>query len=296
MADDAPQTHIYKAVSGCDICLDVYRASQGGSPSPCVVWIHGGNMTGGSRRGVHPMVLGLGYTVVAIDYRLAPETKLPEIVADVGDALQWIREMGSGSYDINPELLGVIGHSAGGYLALMSGTFRLPPQALVTFYGFGDIAGDWVTAPVAMPSDTPSLTSTQAAEAHRREPVSDASRRTYDIGPFDTHCVRNGLWPYAISGRHPHEDPGFFSAYCPLRNVTSDYPPTMLVHGDCDNGVPLEQSAMMADELARNDVPAELVTIAGGTHSFDRIGPPEQARYAYERVSAFLNVHLGKNV
>lgn len=37
---------------------------------------------------------------------------------------------------------------------------------------------------------------------------------------------------------------------------------------------------------------AELVTIQGGTHSFDRIGPPEQAKYAYDKVSEFLGQHL----
>ena len=100
-------------------------------------------------------------------------------------------------------------------------------------------------------------------------------------------------WPSTgISGRHTQIDPAFFSPYCPLQNVTAGYPPTMLVHGDCDDGVPHEQAAMMADELARNKVPTELVTIAGGTHSFDRIGPPAQARYAYGRVSAFLGQHL----
>jgi len=294
MADAVPQTHTYKTMSGCDTRLDVYSGPQVASPAPCVVWIHGGNLTGGSRRGVHPMVLGLGYTVVAIDYRLAPESKLPEIIADVSDALAWVRDKGPALYDIDCERLGVIGHSAGGYLALMSGTFPTPPRALVTFYGYGDIAGDWATTPGARSSDIPAMSGSEAEEARRRPPVSDISERTYDIRPFDRYCVENGHWPYAITGRHPRAEPGFFSTYCPIQNITSAYPPTMLLHGDCDDGVPLEQSAMMAEELARNGVPAELVTITGGTHSFDRIGPPAQARHAYERVSAFLDEHLGR--
>jgi len=256
------------------------------------MWIHGGNLTGGSRRGVHPKVLELGYTVVSIDYRLAPETKLPEIVADVSDALEWIRDKGAAQYGTDPERVGVIGHSSGGHLALLLGTIQSPPRALVSFYGYGDITGDWATAPLGSESEGTGITSGEAAEAHHRPPVSDISLRAYDIRPFEAYCLWHGLWPYAISGRYLHTDPEFFSTYSPLQRVTTDYPPTIFLHGDCDSATPHEQSELMVAELARNNVPAELVTIQGGTHSFDRIGPPEQAKYAYDKVSEFLGQHL----
>jgi acetyl esterase/lipase len=65
--------------------------------------------------------LAAGYTVVAIDYRLAPETKLPGILEDVQDAYGWLRKTAT-ELRIDPTRIGIVGHSAGGYLALMAGS------------------------------------------------------------------------------------------------------------------------------------------------------------------------------
>ena len=90
------------------------------------------------------------YIVAAIDYRLAPTTKLNEILEDVSDAFHWLREQGPELFNIDPERIGVLGSSAGGYLALMSGlVVNPPPKAIVSLYGYGDIDGDWYTKPDA---------------------------------------------------------------------------------------------------------------------------------------------------
>jgi Tol biopolymer transport system component len=85
--------------------------------------------------------------VVSIDYRLAPETKLPEIVEDVQDAFRWIRAHAP-ELSIDPARVAACGGSAGGYLTLMSGFCVKPrPKALVSFWGYGDIVGDWYSRP-----------------------------------------------------------------------------------------------------------------------------------------------------
>ena len=72
--------------------------------------------------------------LVSIDYRLAPEVKLPAIIEDLKDAFTWIREKGPPLFHANPEKLVVSGGSAGGYLALMSGICVEPrPTALVAY-------------------------------------------------------------------------------------------------------------------------------------------------------------------
>ena len=96
------------------------------------------------RRNQRDLYLQAGYAVFAVDYRLAPETRLAEIVGDVRDALGWLRGEGARRLRIDPKRLAVVGHSAGGYLALMAGCVARPrPQALVAFYGYGDIIGEW---------------------------------------------------------------------------------------------------------------------------------------------------------
>ena len=133
------QTYTFKAVGDCEIRADVYSPASGGA-RPGIVWIHGGALISGSREVIQPGQLAnyleAGYVLISVDYRLAPETKLPEIIQDLRDAFQWVRERGPGLCGVDPNRLGVIGHSAGGYLTLMSGCCVAPsPQALVTFYG-----------------------------------------------------------------------------------------------------------------------------------------------------------------
>ena len=147
-----PQTYTYKTVGNCDIKADVYRHSDNPTPTAAIVYVHGGCLIYGSRKGINSKQLELylraGYTVISIDYRLAPETKLPEIITDLQDAFQWIRNSGLDLFLVDPERIAVVGHSAGGYLALMSGCCVAPrPKAIVSFYGYGDIVGDWYSKP-----------------------------------------------------------------------------------------------------------------------------------------------------
>ena len=77
------QTHTFKTVGDLKIQADVYRPDDT-KVRPVVVWIHGGALVMGSRKSVPQNLLDLcrdeGYALVSIDYRLAPEVKLPEIV------------------------------------------------------------------------------------------------------------------------------------------------------------------------------------------------------------------------
>ncbi len=96
-AKPSKKTFTYKTVQRCAIKADVYQG-VGSAPHPVVVWIHGGALIMGSRSGIDlallDKLLKAGYVVVSIDYRLAPETKLPAILEDVQDACKWIREKG----------------------------------------------------------------------------------------------------------------------------------------------------------------------------------------------------------
>jgi acetyl esterase/lipase len=116
----------------------------GGGRVPVIVWIHGGALIMGNRRSVRaPLRDALarsGFAQFSIDYRLAPETKLPAILEDVLDAFQWLRTEGTHRFRFDPERVGVVGHSAGGYLTLMAGVhLQQKPRALVSFYGYGDV-------------------------------------------------------------------------------------------------------------------------------------------------------------
>jgi acetyl esterase/lipase len=285
------QTYIYKTDGQCAIRADVYRAA-GDEIRPAILWIHGGALIFGNRGAINrahlTRYLEAGFVVVAIDYRLAPETKLPGILEDLEDAYRWMRLRGPELFRIDPDRIVVVGHSAGGYLTLVAG-YRLHPRprSLVAFYGYGDIVGDWYSKPDPFYLKEAKVTIEQALAGIRPDPISedlDFSARW----PFYLYCRQRGLWPKEVVGIDPAEGSRKFDAYCPIRNVTSDYPPTMLLHGDMDTDVPYQQSADMARELDRAAVAHELVTIPGGGHGFDREMTDPRIAGAFNKAITFL--------
>ena len=148
----SPQTHTYKTVGGLEIKADVYLPTDS-KIRPAIIWMHGGSLISGSREDPTEVnrYIQAGIAVVSIDYRLAPETKLPDILQDVRDAYQWLRSKGPGLFRIDPDRIAMVGHSAGGYLALAGGFILEPrPKAIVSFYGYGDVSGGWCTRAVPL--------------------------------------------------------------------------------------------------------------------------------------------------
>ncbi len=184
------QTFTYKTVDHCQLQADVYR-SPGPEVRPALVWIHGGALIAGSRAWIAryqvERYLAAGFCVIAVDYRLAPETKLPAIIEDLQDSLRWVREQGPDLFAVDPQRLAVVGHSAGGYLALMAGFAASPrPKAVVSFYGYGDITGPWYSQPDPFYRQQGLVTPEQAAAAVGKLPLAAADWN--DRSPFYLYC------------------------------------------------------------------------------------------------------------
>lgn len=100
--------------------VDYFPAKQGNAP--IVVFIHGGYWRALDKKNysfVAPPFIDSNCTVCSVNYRLAPEARLEEILDDVTRALHSIREHAT-AINGNPNALYVTGHSAGGHLALMT--------------------------------------------------------------------------------------------------------------------------------------------------------------------------------
>jgi acetyl esterase/lipase len=294
---ERPQTVTYRTVGSLAIPADVFRPA-GPGPHPVVLWIHGGALVFGDRsmlpKEERERYLRAGLAVVSIDYRLAPETKLDGILEDLDAAYAWLRRDGP-SLGLDPARLAVVGHSAGGYLALMAGVgFRPRPQAIVSFYGYGDVAGPWYTRPDPGYLRDPAVSPAEAERAVGREPLAqgDEARRFV----FYRYLRQRGLWPRLVAGHDPEREPRAFDALCPVRNVGPDTPPTLLLHGDRDADVPYERSVEMARALRAAGVPHELVTLPGFGHVFDLEGPgladPAVGR-AFDHAVAFVARRVG---
>jgi acetyl esterase/lipase len=298
-AQDRPirtRTFTYKKAGDLEIKADVIRADDE-VIRPVVVWIHGGALINGHRAGISRRVrqrmLDAGYAIVSIDYRLAPETQLPAIIEDLEDAFRWLRAEGRRRLHVDTERIAVTGGSAGGYLTLASG-YRVKPRptVLVAFWGYGDLVGDWYSKPSKHPRHhAVKLTRQQAYQQVSGPPISDARDRKGDGGAFYQYCRQQGLWPKAVSGWDPHTQAEKFYPFMPVRNVTPEYPPTLLIHGTSDTDVPYEQSVLMAEQFRKHGVEHELISIPNGEHGLEG-GDPALIDAAYESAFQFVQRHM----
>lgn len=97
----------------------VYASDQSQTPSPCLIWFHGGGYVMGRARDNWFSTLfcaTLGCTVVSVDYGLAPEKPAPAGIQDGFAALNWVAE-NAAKLGIDPDRIAIGGLSAGGGLA-----------------------------------------------------------------------------------------------------------------------------------------------------------------------------------
>jgi acetyl esterase/lipase len=291
------KTHTYKIAGALKIQADVYRPDDT-TVRPVLVWIHGGALITGSKSGVPKNLLELcqeeGFTLVSIDYRLAPEVKLPEIISDVEDCFTWLRKDGPTLLGIDPGRMVIAGGSAGGYLTLAMGArLKEKPRALVAYWGYGDVDGEWYTKPSEHYRKTvPLIAKDEAYKAVSPKPLT-GSEPNFDgkaRGRLYLYFRQNGLWTKEVTGFDPTEkvklDP-----YCPVRTVMKNYPPTMLVHGTEDTDVPYELSVDMVKEFEKHKVPHEFITVKGAGHGLSG-GDKALVAKAHEQALAFIRWHL----
>jgi acetyl esterase/lipase len=294
-------TVAYREIDGHKILADVHRP-QDAKIRPVIVWIHGGALITGNRdlekRGdvTHFLLTfakAKGCAVVSIDYRLAPETKLPEIISDIEEAFRWLADDGARQFHLDSRRIVVIGESAGGYLTLVTGyRVRPKPKALVALYGYGDLIGDWSFKPNPYPYYNLRKISREEAKSQTDGTViSDSDERKGDGGLIYMYYRQNGLWPEEVSGFARSTIAEKITPFEPIRNVTPDWPPTLLIHGTRDTDVPYEQSELMAKKFKQKGVPFTFIPIDHGEHLFAG-GDPQKIREAYKAIGEFIKEHL----
>jgi acetyl esterase/lipase len=104
--------------------LDVYHRRDRPARAPILVHFHGGGFHSGNKaREARPLIRHLtsrrGFVCVSADYRLQPHVTLAGQVADVRDAIAWVRAHAA-DYGAEPGTLFVAGSSAGAHLAIQA--------------------------------------------------------------------------------------------------------------------------------------------------------------------------------
>jgi acetyl esterase/lipase len=250
--------------------LDLYIPAKADTPLPVIVWVHGGAWMGGSKDGgVMPLsFVGKGYAVAAINYRLSQHAVFPAQIEDCNAALRWLRANAK-TYNLNPERIGVWGASAGGHLVALLGTSggvedregkignadqSSRVQAVVDFFGPTDF----------LQMDAHAL---PGARLKHDPPTSPESR---------------------LIGGAIQENVEKVGRANPIKSVTKDAPPFLIVHGEQDPLVPWHQSALLYEALKRARSDVTFYKIAGAGHGTQEFNS-DMMRAA---VQAFFDKHL----
>jgi acetyl esterase/lipase len=224
--------------------LDLYApaGAADGRPAdrPAVVAIHGGGWRGGSKNSYGRMAAALaqrGYVVVAVDYQLSkPGTpSWPGNLEDLRAAVRWLRRHAR-VYHVNPDQIAVMGASAGGHLAALLATLADDPISPEP-----DSARVQAVIDFYGPSDLAVLADESPSAA----------------GALDL-----------LLGGAPGAFPGRYAAASPVRHVSPEDPPMLLIHGTDDRLVPLNQTRLLDEALARAGVPHRVMEVAGARHGF----------------------------
>lgn len=254
----------YARPDGRPLLLDLYRPEPGTGPVPVVLFAHGGGWAHGDRAMVEPLAGALvahGLAVAGIDYRLGEAGRYPNAIADVRAAVRFLRAEG-GRWDLATDRIGAWGASAGGHLVLMAALADDPPRAADGTDRI-DAVIDWFGV-------------TDLLSLGRRSPLEGTL-----LGPAGPEAAFLGLG--AVT-----DDPGLARRAGPLWHVHPDGPPTLIMHGDADKMVGLEQSRRLHDALSAAGVNSTLVVIGGAGHEDPAFGRPELMAL----MAAFLTDHL----
>lgn len=240
--------------------MDVYFPESGG-PWPVLLYVHGGGWRHGdkSEAGMFAQLMtSQGYLVVSINYRLYPPANFPAMIQDVKCAVRSLRA-NAGQYNLDPNRIGAAGVSAGGHLVALLGT---------TDQSAGWDVGEYLE---------------QSSRVQAVIPMAGVMDLSRDFPNADIETMKRvGFGEYNVAEASP------------ITHVTPDDPPFLLIHGEQDELVPVEQSQLMYERLLQANVPAQIVIVKNAGHSM--IAPSSSATPTLGEINQiildFLSQHL----
>ena len=242
------QTHtrdvIYMKAGGTAFTMDVLKPAKPNKAAVVFVvsggWISDHSMLKSYGPDLEKVFVDGGFTVFEVVHGAQPRFKVAEIVEQVRTAVRFVRAHAA-DYGIDTNRVGISGISTGGHLALMiAGSPDSPVNAVAAIAPPTDLA-NW-GKPAFVFTDDPQFAIFVPA-----------------VG-FDPKAPKNDIEALA-------------KQLSPITYVNAKYPPTLIIHGDSDKIVPLQQAQAMDRALAKAGVEHKLEVVPGGGHDDKTFGP-----------------------
>jgi acetyl esterase/lipase len=213
------------------LLLDLYLPDPAPPMVPVIVFVHGGGWMAGDRKHAPGMdLVRRGYALASVEYRLSQEAIFPAQIFDCKAAIRFLRAK-AGAYGLDADHFAAWGHSAGGHLVALLGTSG----------GVKELEGD---------EGHPEQSSRLQAVCDMAGPT-DFSSDPNEIGK-DSGASR-------LIGCPVCDNPDKALLASPLKYVTKDCPPFLIIHGDHDKLVPLAQARLLHAALTAAGVPSTLL-------------------------------------
>jgi acetyl esterase/lipase len=243
--------------------LDLYLPAKSTGVRPLLVWVHGGGWQGGSKEGVDAKrALAAGYALASVEYRLSQHAVYPAQIEDCKAAVRWLRAHAT-EYELDPARVGAWGASAGGHLVALLGTTgqtrefdtgenldqSSAVQCVVNWFGPSDFL-HW-----------------GERSAGFEEAETAVSRLLGGLVKNKRDLARRAS---------------------PVSFVSKESAPFLILHGDQDSLVPLQQSTVLHEALQKAGVPSQLVVLPGAKHGGAAFTRPERVQEMGEFLARYL--------
>lgn len=250
---------VYAKGTNWESKMDLYLPPNAGKSTPVIINIHGG----GWNHGVKESQTGFssffkkGMAVANVEYRMTGEALAPAAVEDCRCALLYLIQHAK-ELNIDVDKIVVMGSSAGGHLALLTG-----------------LIGDDHT----FDTNCPGIKKVKVAAIIDKYGLADAQ---FAVEGRDGTKKDNSFikWLGANS-----KDSKFIASVSPITYVNKKSPAVFIVHGDADPRIPYQQSVILNAALEKAGVTHEFMTVPGGLHGKF---PDDQKRELSKRIIAFL--------
>jgi len=254
----------YGRPDGRAVWLDLH-VPDGPGPFPAAILVHGGGFDGGSKStNVRPLfepLAAAGFAWFSIDYRMAPEYRFPQAIADLDTAIRWLKA-NAATYHVDASKIAIIGESAGGFLVNYQATHEQPDtvvQAVVDFYGPVDYA--------------------KLAAERRDHP------ERFNMASINRHFANSGSMRFFGAEKADEAGLAKLRSISPLFAVHKGMPPFLCIHGTKDDQVSYDQSPSMCDAMHKVGVSCHLITIEGGGHGMSGWRDPAMQHWKSEMIA-----------
>lgn len=258
---------IYATVGGKALGLDLYMPTGVKTP-PLLVWVHGGTWSRGTKANVPKQLTVQGFAVASVDFRQSTDARFPGMIHDIKAAIRFLRAKRD-VYGYRADRIAISGLSSGGHLAALVGVTNGERELEGT-------VGDYLTE----------SSSVQAIVDYFG--ASNLTTILAQSTPFGLNVRRPAL--ELLLGALPDSALALAKVASPVFHIDRSDPPLMLLHGDQDPQMPINQAHELQGAYAKLGLDVSFEVLHGAAHGGDVFFAPDRLA----TVMRFLHRTIGR--